>query len=77
MNKRSRLATGDKVEIIDGNSPHFGKTGVFMGSISGRMIVDPSSKPIKTKPSDPHWKVKLDDTGTIETFTVDQFRKIQ
>lgn len=65
MNKRIRMATGDKVEIIDRESPYFGKTGT---------LIEPTSVPVRMK-LEYHWLVKLDGTETTEVFAPNQFRK--
>ncbi len=75
MNNESRWATGNKVEIIDSGSSNFGKTGVLMGPILVTMI-NAGSQPIRPR-TEYHWKVKLDDTGAIETFAPYQLKKIQ
>jgi len=76
MNKRIRLAKGDKVEIIDRNSPYFGKIGELMEiQPAPTEMINSSSKVISSK-VEYYCKVKLEDTGTIGEFTVDQLREI-
>jgi hypothetical protein len=67
MNKRIRQATGDKVEIIDKESPYFGKTVT---------LIEPRPVPVRMK-LEYHWLVKLDGTETTEVFTPRQLRKIE
>ena len=76
MNKKIRLATGNKVKIIDGTSPYFGKTGTLIEirSVPTEMI-NHSSKTISSK-IEYRYVVKLDDTETIEVFALMQLRKI-
>jgi hypothetical protein len=46
MNEESRLAAGDKVEIIDESSPHFGKTGELIeGAKIHTTMISFGSKP--------------------------------
>ena len=66
MKERIRQATGDKVEIIDRESPYFGKTGT---------LIEPRSVPVRMK-LEYHWLVKLDDTETTEVLAPRQLRKI-
>ncbi len=66
MKKKIRLATGNKVEIIDRTSPYFGKTGT---------LIEPRRVPVGLK-LEYHWLVKLDGTETTEIFAPNQFRKI-
>ncbi len=76
MNKRIRLATGDKVEIIDRNSPYFGKTGKLIEPrLVPTIMINSNSKPISSK-EEYHCKVKLEDTETTVEFTPTQLRKI-
>ena len=66
MNKKIRLATGNKVEIIDRTSPYFGKTGT---------LIEPRRVPVRMK-LEYHWLVKLDGTDTMEVFAPEQLEKI-
>jgi hypothetical protein len=64
VNKPNHWALGDKVEIIDKNSPHFGKTGmvreiiprdyIMLNGESGTMLI---------------LKIKLEGTKTIIDIT--------
>ena len=65
MNKLIRLATGNKVEIIDRTSPYFGKTGT---------LIEPRRVPVRMKLKY-HWLVKLDGTDTMEIFAPEQLKK--
>ena len=60
MNKPKRLATGNKVEIIDG------RTGIL---IEARRV------PVRMR-LEYHWLVKLDGTDTMEVFAPEQLEKI-
>ncbi|MCX6010898.1 MAG: hypothetical protein NT134_01330 [Chloroflexi bacterium] len=62
MNKKIRLAMGNKVKIIDGTSPYFGKTGT---------LIEPRRVPVRMK-LEYHWLVKLDGTDTMEVFAPEQ-----
>ena len=76
MKKRIRLATGDKVEIIDSKSPYFGKTGKLIKlQLIRTEMINTNSKTISSK-EEYHWAVKLDDIETTEAFTLRQLRKI-
>lgn len=76
MNKRERWATNDRVEIIDKDSPYFGKTGTLIEirPVPTEMI-NRSSKTISSK-IEYRYVVKLDDTETIEVFALRQLRQI-
>lgn len=72
MNKRIRLAKGDKVEIIDRNSPYFGKTGELIEiQPAPTEMINSSSKVISSK-VEYYCKVKLEDTETTVVFTLTQ-----
>ena len=73
MARLSRLKPGDKVEIIDGTSPDFGKTGEVIHIWSRPEIM--ISKPIGSKVK-VYCQVKLDDTGTMKEFPSGQLNKI-
>lgn len=75
MDKRIRLATGNKVEIIDRNSPYFGKTGelIEIRTVPIKMI-NRSSTVISSK-EEYYFKVKLEDTETPVEFTLSQLKK--
>ena len=66
MNKPIRLATGNKVKIIDRTSPHFGETGT---------LVEPRRVPVEMK-LEYHWLVKIDGTGGTELFAPKQLEKV-
>lgn len=66
MDKKIRLATGNKVKIIDRTSPYFGKTGT---------LIEPRAVPVRLK-LEYHWLVKLDGTETTELFAPQQLEKI-
>ncbi len=66
MNRKIRLATGNKVKIIDGTSQYFGKTGT---------LIEPRRVPVRMK-LEYHWLVKLDGTETTEIFAFKQLEKI-
>ena len=66
MNKPKRLATNNKVEIIDRTSPYFGKTGT---------LKEPRRVPVRMK-LEYHWLVELDGTDTMEVFAPEQLEKI-
>jgi hypothetical protein len=66
MNRKIRLATGNKVKIIDRESPHFGKTGTL---IEPRQVPDGLRLVYK-------WLVKLDGTETTEIFAFERLEKI-
>ena len=66
MNKPIRLATGNKVKIIDRTSLHFDKTGT---------LVEPRRVPVGLK-LEYHWLVKIDGTGVTELFAFKQLGKI-
>ncbi len=72
MNKPNRLATGDKVEIIDRESEYYGKTGEVkeVGIRTIELINTRRKQIIK------YAKVTLDDTGTTVEFTLNQLRRI-
>ena len=67
MNKRFRLKTGDKVEIIDGTSPYCGKRGevVDLRCRNVRMLKGMTSSRVEC-----YVKVKLEDTGMEIEFTL-------
>ena len=70
MNKR--IHKGDKVEIIDSESPYFGKTGTVMEAASvPEQMINRSSKVISSREII-RVVVKLDDTGTTEIFNSKQ-----
>ena len=72
MNKPNRLATSNKVEIIDRTSQHFGKTGKV---IDTRLVpIEILNKPTSSK-VECYVIVELDDTETTETFTLSQLKK--
>lgn len=78
MNKRIRLATGDKVRIIYRNSPYFGKIGevIELRPVCIKMI-NSNGKPISSK-TEYCCKVKLEDvedTETIVEFPLSQPKK--
>ena len=76
MNRLSRLATGDKVEIIDRGSPDFRKTGKVIKCVCKPLtMINSGGKSISSGVLT-LCEVKLEDTGTIGEFTVDQLRKI-
>ena len=66
MTKPKRLATGNKVKIINKASQHFGKTGILIGV---RRV------PVRMK-LEYHWLVKLDGTDTMEVFDPKKLEKI-
>ena len=66
MSARIRLATGNKVKIIDGTSPYFGKKGT---------LIEPRRVPAGLK-LEYQWLVKLDGTETTEIFGFKQLEKI-
>jgi len=66
MNKIIRLATGNKVKIIDKASKHFGKTGI---------LKKPRRVPVRMK-LEYHWLVKLDGMDTMEVFAPEHLKKI-
>lgn len=75
MNKPNRLKNGDKVEVIDSNSQHFGKIGELRGIKSQRKeMINRSSKVISST-EEYYFEVKLEDTETTETFTLSQIKK--
>jgi len=75
MNRKIRLAKGNRVEIIDRTSPYFGKTGKLIEPITVHTeMINRSSKVISSK-KEYYWKVKLDDTETTVEFTSSQLRK--
>ena len=43
MNAFPRINNGDKIEIIDKNSPHFGKTGIVTDIIQRNLIINGKS----------------------------------
>ena len=61
-----RIATNNKVKVIDRDSPHFGHTGVVRGWVS---------KPVRMR-SRYHLKVELDGTNTEEVFLPEHLEKI-
>ena len=65
MAKIGRLKPGDKVESIDKDSPHFGKTGVYIKRELKR------GKYLKTQIpfEEIYLYVRMDDTDTVVTFT--------
>ena len=74
MNKR--IATNDKVKIIDSTSPYFGKTGIVIAPIAiPTEIIKGNSIPRGSYTS-LFFKVKLEDTETPVDFTLSQFEKI-
>jgi len=66
MNKPKRLATGNKVRVIDKASQHFGKTGI---------LIEPRRVPVRMRLEN-HWLVKLDGTDTMEIFDPKKLEKI-
>jgi hypothetical protein len=66
MKKQIRLATNDRVKIIDKKSPYFDKTGI---------LKEPRRVPVRMK-LEYHWLVKLDSTDKTELFTPEQLLKI-
>jgi hypothetical protein len=66
MNKPKRLATGNKVKIIDERPQHFGKTGI---------LIEVKRIPARMK-LEYHWLVKLDGTDTMEVFAPEKLEKI-
>ncbi len=66
MNRKIRLATGNKVKIVDGTSPYFGKTGT---------LIEPRRVPAGLK-LEYQWLVRLDHTETTEIFAFKQLEKI-
>jgi len=66
MNKQIRLATGNKVKIIDKASQHFGKSGI---------LIEIRRVPVRMK-LEYQWLVKLDGTETTEIFAFKQLEKI-
>lgn len=66
MNKPNRLATGNKVKIIDEKSPYFSKMGT---------LIEPRRVPVSMK-LEYHWLVKLDGTGTMEVFNPKKLEKM-
>ena len=76
VNKPNRLATGDKVEIIDINSQYYGKIGELIYISSAPMeMINRSSKVINSK-VEYYFEVKLVDTETTVRFSPSQLRKI-
>ncbi len=72
MNKPNRLATGDKVKIIDRKSQYFNKTGIVKRPIAlPTDMISLSSKVISSK-VEKLCEVKLDDKETIVTFELKQ-----
>ena len=65
MSKPIRLATGNKVKIIDKTSMHYGKTGT---------LIEPRRVPVDMK-LEYHWLVKIDSTGVREIFAPKQLIK--
>ena len=66
MNKRVRLAHGDKVKIIDKTSSDFGETGI---------LIEPKQVPVGMK-LEYHWLVKLNGTDKLDLFAPEQLQKI-
>ena len=66
MNRKTRLATGNKIKIIDGTSPYFGKTGT---------LIETRRVPVRMR-IEHHCLVKLDGTDTTEVFAPEQLEKI-
>ena len=75
MNRRIRLATGNKVEIIDRNSPYFSKTGevIEIRTVPIEMI-NRSSQVISSR-KEYYFRVMLEDTETTVEFTLSQLKK--
>jgi hypothetical protein len=65
MNNPNRLATGNKVKIIDKVSQHFNKMGI---------LIEPRCVPVGMRLEN-HWLVKLDDTDAEEVFAPEQLEK--
>ncbi len=65
MNRRGRLATNNKVKIIDKASPYFGRNGI---------LIEPKHIPVGLK-LEYHWLVKIGDIETTELFAPKQLRK--
>lgn len=66
MSKLIRLATGNKVKIIDKTSLYFGETGT---------LVEPRRVPVGMK-LEYHWLVKIDGTGSTELLAPKQLEKV-
>jgi len=76
MDKPIRFATNDRVEIIDNNSPYFGKTGKVKGAGSKPLqMIGFNSKTISSTIIY-YVVVKLDEIEITQEFAVDQVRKI-
>lgn len=72
MNKPNRLATNNRVEVIDRESEYYGKTGKVkeVGIRTIELINTRRKQIIK------YAKVTLDDTGNLVEFTLNQLKRI-
>jgi hypothetical protein len=76
MNRRSRLATHDKVEIVDKSSRRFGKTGeLIAGATIHTTMISFGSKPVGSKET-VYCLVKLEGKKTPVRFNPNQLRRI-
>ena len=72
MNKRNRLAKGDKIKIIDRSSIDVGKTGTVIEIIG--LPTEILNKPTGSK-VEYYCRVKLEGTETTAEFALSQLRK--
>jgi RNase P/RNase MRP subunit p29 len=63
MNAFPRIKTGDKMEIIDKNSPYFGKTGTVTNIIQRNLVLNGKSGTMTIL------KLELEDLKTIIDIT--------
>ena len=76
VNMNNRVHTGDKFEVIDRESPYFGKTVIFIKQNTQHIdMLNPSGKTIGKK-KEVHNLFKLEGMEDIIEFTANQLRKI-
>ena len=74
MSKQVRLQTGNRVEIIDKPSPHYGKKGIISNiKCVPVTMIDSASKPL-TSYEEIIFTVKLD--GINQEFNKNQIKKV-
>jgi hypothetical protein len=72
---KNRLAEGDRVRVIDGDSPYFSKIGELIEIITKSVdMINRSSKVVSSE-MEYYFVVKLEGTGSTETFTLEQLEK--
>jgi len=76
MNRKIRLAMGNKVKVVDRNSPYFGKVGELIEIRTKHVEMINRSSKVVNSGVESYFVVKLEDTEITETFTFEQLEKI-